>query len=58
MKITRRNFVRAGALVGGGLVANQLSPEKYLVNQFPVISLLLFQHGEAQSNPQKKHMNI
>ncbi len=28
MKITRRNFVRAGALVGGGLVANQLSPEK------------------------------
>ena len=28
MKITRRNFVRAGALVGGGLVANQLSPSK------------------------------
>ncbi len=28
MKITRRNFVRAGALVSGGLVANQLSPAK------------------------------
>lgn len=28
MKITRRNFVRAGALVSGGLMANQLSPAK------------------------------
>lgn len=35
MKITRRNFVRAGALVGGGLVANQLSPEK-IFGQQPV----------------------
>lgn len=28
MKITRRNFVRAGALAGGGLIANQFSSSK------------------------------
>lgn len=28
MKITRRNFVRAGALVGGGLIANHFSPSE------------------------------
>ena len=28
MKITRRNFVKVGAIIGGGLAVNQLSPSK------------------------------
>jgi len=33
MKITRRNFVKTGSLVGGGLMLNQLSPSKILSGQ-------------------------
>ncbi len=40
MKITRRNFVRAGALVGGGLVSNQLSPEKIFGYSVPGSKLI------------------
>ncbi|MBA4407772.1 glycosylasparaginase [bacterium] len=56
MKITRRNFVRAGALVSSGLMANQLSPAKIFGQQVSGNKLIAISTwGPTISSSEKAH---